>query len=92
MEVTANKVGFSDEIALNRHQNNFKVTLVCEGTGFSGNYTVEYKAGGSWIPHDELVGKTGNEVSNIFFPVDAVRLKMDAVNGGSMKLIALQGA
>lgn len=69
MKVTANKVGFSEEIPVNSAQQNFKVTVVCEGTGFSGNYDVEYCVEGSWVPHDELNNQTGNAVSNLFFPV-----------------------
>jgi hypothetical protein len=96
----------SDPIIVNYRQNNFKIGLAVNVTPpvtytvqhtlddpYSFSSTSDFNNNATWFSNDiaDLVGATGNQDGNIFFPVRAVRLSLEAASTGTATLTVLQG-
>jgi hypothetical protein len=102
--ITQGALGASRVIRINSEQPNFKVGLFAEiSSGANLTYTIQYTydqpedayatnfaTDADWRSVDGLTALTADGVSNIFYPVTAVRINVTAYTGGSVQLTVTQ--
>jgi len=94
--------GISRSLRVNGQQSDFKLGLFYIMSGAStatvehtpdqpeNSYAVSYSVSADWIATDGLTAVTANAESNIFYKVNAVRLKLTAYTSGTAKLTVTQ--
>jgi hypothetical protein len=84
---------------LELYGSNFQVTVSAAIISGTATYTVEFSTDDPydptvtmvWFPHPSLTSQTVNNISNIAFPVRAVRINV-ATNTGSIRFGILQAS
>lgn len=101
---TQGEEGTSTILRVNSQQPNFKLGLFAEiSSGANLTYTIQYTydqpedtyatdyaTDADWRSVDAMSGVTADTVSNLYYPVNAVRINVTSYTSGSVQLTATQ--